>query len=297
MATSQRLTIRRRDELLGDSLLTRVDLCGGWMLSFYRRCDIHCVYCSSAIQGRSEPIVAPGEVHEQLAFELLDVSRDELVAVGGIRDVYCGTDQQLGLARIALEVLVDQGRRFVVITKGVGVLRDAELLAGASDAAVCISMSTLDPAESARLEPRAESPQARIDVAHELHERGVSVVVKVTPWIPRISDVAAVRQAVDPAIPLDVAPLLVEGGVVWTLPYSQRFDQRGVDRVYLRCCARECSLPATRWFAPMAAVSSSAPGGGLMSVVTSANHAMTLLDSIGSCRKRDRPRSMRSACG
>ena len=125
----------------------------------------------------------------------------------------------------------------------------------------------------------APSPQ-RIDAAHELHRRGIAVVVKVTPWIPEVTDVAAIRQAVDPEIEVEVAPLMVEGGVVWTLPYSRRFDQREVDRAYLRSCVRDISLPATRWYVPYGAASSTSPGGGLMSVVGDADHTLALLESI-----------------
>ena len=39
-----------------DQLLTPAPWCGAWALSLYQRCDVHCVYCSSAMQGAATPI-------------------------------------------------------------------------------------------------------------------------------------------------------------------------------------------------------------------------------------------------
>jgi DNA repair photolyase len=236
---------------VGDRLLYPAPWLLRCVLSLYRHCDHRCVYCSTGMQGLSEPIVGRDQLRHRLAEELADVPAGMPIAVGLFCDAYPVADAVHGLARIALEVLTDAHRPIQVITKGTGILRDADVLRGYRDASVTISVTTLDDGAARRLEPRAAPTRERIDVANELHGLGVDVRLTATPWVPGLTDVQAVRALAHPEVRLDVAPLVSDGGVAWTSPYNQRWDQREVDRAYLRAYLDAGDMANTHWTVPM----------------------------------------------
>jgi DNA repair photolyase len=78
-----------------------------------------------------------------------------------------------------------------LITKNHLITRDVDLLAElARHSAVCafISITSLDPKLQHILEPRASSPQQRLEAVHTLHEAGVPVGVMTAPIIPGLND-------------------------------------------------------------------------------------------------------------
>jgi len=78
-----------------------------------------------------------------------------------------------------------------VITKGVLVLRDLDLLADlARDglAGVGVSVTTLNAELKRVMEPQAASPRARLEAVRRLNEAGVPTGVMVAPVIPALTD-------------------------------------------------------------------------------------------------------------
>ena len=78
-----------------------------------------------------------------------------------------------------------------ITTKSDRVLMDADLLAEMGReklVAVSISVTSLDPVLSAKLEPRCASPHKRLAALGELVERGVPVHCSLSPVIPAITD-------------------------------------------------------------------------------------------------------------
>ena len=78
-----------------------------------------------------------------------------------------------------------------LITKSARIVRDLDLLtsmAGAGLVSVAFSITTLDPALSRRMEPRAASPAARLRALRQLHQAGIPVGVSVAPIIPGLTD-------------------------------------------------------------------------------------------------------------
>jgi DNA repair photolyase len=78
-----------------------------------------------------------------------------------------------------------------VVTKGTLIERDADILGEMGRmglARVGISVTTLDPAVSRRMEPRVPLPARRIETIRRLTEAGCPVRVMASPMIPALTD-------------------------------------------------------------------------------------------------------------
>jgi hypothetical protein len=79
----------------------------------------------------------------------------------------------------------------------------------------------------------------------------VKVAVNAEPWIPSVSDAAAILDAVDVDIPVRFAPLNVVNPAVSGTPYGQRFSQPEINTAYLREFARVGARPNVTWVRPI----------------------------------------------
>ncbi len=148
------------------------------------------------------------------------------IALGINTDAYQPIERKRGLTRQLIEVLWEARHPFTLITKNALVTRDLDLLVPLARARlvnVHFSVTTLDPHLSARLEPRASAPHARLRAMRSLHEAGVPVGVMAAPVIPWINDheLEAILQAAADVgassagyvllrLPHEVAPLFRE---------------------------------------------------------------------------------------
>ena len=181
----------------------------------YRGCENGCVYCyarpSHAYMGLSPGLDFETHIfYKQDAAQLL---RAELgkrtyvckpIALGANTDPYQPLEKRLRVTRSILEVMRDCRHPVTIVTKGVLILRDLDLLAElARDqlVSVMVSLTTLDSELKRVMEPRAASPQARLRVIRELSAAGICVGALIAPVIPLMNDpeledlVAAAAQA------------------------------------------------------------------------------------------------------
>lgn len=168
----------------------------------YRGCEHGCVYCfarpSHAYIGLS-----PGLDFETRltvkpnAAELLEreLSRPgytpRTIAIGTNTDPYQPVERQQKLMRDILTVLDKCNHPVGIVTKSALVLRDADILAsmaGRGLARVAISITTLDRKLARTMEPRAATPQKRLDAVRGLSEAGIPTSVMVAPVIPALTD-------------------------------------------------------------------------------------------------------------
>lgn len=90
-----------------------------------------------------------------------------------------------------LEVLSRYEHPVGVVTKSHSVLRDLDLLAPMAARGllnVFISVTTLDPELARRMEPRASTPNKRLDAVRELSAAAIPVGVLASPMIPALND-------------------------------------------------------------------------------------------------------------
>jgi DNA repair photolyase len=148
------------------------------------------------------------------------------LALGPNTDCYQPVERRLGITRSIVEVLLDTKHPVGLVTKSALVERDIDLyreMAREQLANVMVTVSTLDPALSRTLEPRAAVPKRRLKIIERLSESGIPVGVLIAPVIPVLTDTALEKtmQAVRDAgaltagyillrLPQEVSPLFRE---------------------------------------------------------------------------------------
>ena len=171
-------------------------------LNPYRGCEHGCIYCyarpthaylglSPGLDFESRLFTKP-EAARLLARELAAKGyRPETLAIGTSTDPYQPIEREHRLTRAVLEVLVEARHPVSLTTKSDLILRDLDLLAPMAErnlVLVAISLPTLDPHLSRRLDPRAPRPDRRLSAIRALAAAGVPVMVNVSPIIPGLTD-------------------------------------------------------------------------------------------------------------
>ena len=168
----------------------------------YRGCEHGCIYCfarpSHAWLGYSPgldfetKILAKPQAAELLKKELARKGyKPEPIALGTNTDPYQPIERRLGITRAILEVLKETRHPFTIVTKSNLVLRDLDILAPMARenmVRVMISLTTLDRKLSRVMEPRAPTPERRLEALRTLNAAGVPAGVLTAPVIPAIND-------------------------------------------------------------------------------------------------------------
>ena len=114
----------------------------------------------------------------------------EQVAVGTATDPYQPIEGHYQITRRCLELLVQSGTPFSIITKGPMVVRDISVLVNATDGAGCqvfLSVPSVDEKACEQLEPGAAPPNQRLRAAERLRDAGVDVAILMMPLVPGIT--------------------------------------------------------------------------------------------------------------
>ena len=200
----------------------------------YRGCEHGCIYCfarpTHAWLGLSPGLdfetrlIARPSIARVLA---RDLSRPGYgvapLAIGTNTDPYQPIEQRYALMRDILTVLQRFRHPVAIVTKGAMIERDIDLLSPLAQQGlvrVGISVTTLDPVLSRRMEPRAPAPQHRLQTIRRLTDAGIPVRIMASPLVPGLTDteLEAILSAGQAAgagsaswimlrLPLEVAPL------------------------------------------------------------------------------------------
>lgn len=169
----------------------------------YRGCEHGCVYCY-ARPTHAYHDLSPGLDFETRLFakpnaaELLRATlakpkySPKPIAMGTNTDPYQPIEARYRITRAVLEVCLDARHPVTITTKSDRVLADLDLLAQLAErrlVAVAVSVTTLDPKLSGKLEPRAAAPAKRLQALERLVAAGVPVHCSVSPIIPAITDI------------------------------------------------------------------------------------------------------------
>jgi DNA repair photolyase len=168
----------------------------------YRGCEHGCVYCyarpshaylelspgldfetklfakTNAAQLLKEALAKPGYVVKPLAF-------------GTNTDCYQPIERRYRIMRQLLEILAECEHPLTIVTKSALIERDLDLLgpmAKKNLVKAFVSITTLDRQLARSLEPRAASPQRRVDALRALASAGVPCGVMIGPVIPALTD-------------------------------------------------------------------------------------------------------------
>jgi hypothetical protein len=241
-----------------DPLLERCAPLEGWGLSTYDACSYRCRYCITGAQGRSEPRYPVDEVAPRLEAELSSITLPCRIGVGLFCDAYPPVEAELGVTRQALEVLVDHDVDIRVITKGLTVRRDVDLLVGRPKTGVNVSLSSTRWDLLRHFDGLAPRPEERLELLHDLADAGVKVEVALSPWIPGVTDTVDLIDAVDPSIPIRITPLRVRAPEVVKTAFGRQWDQAEVNEAFEREFRTVGERPNVFW-SPTAPIDGSAP--------------------------------------
>ena len=168
----------------------------------YRGCEHGCAYCfarpTHAYMGLSpgldfeSRLFAKTNAAQLLEQELTAPSYEpRTLAIGTNTDPYQPIEKSHRIMRGLLDVLARMNHPVGIVTKSALVTRDIDLLAPMSAkglAKVAISITTLDRKLARNLEPRAATPEKRLEAIRQLSMAGIPVTVLVAPIIPGVND-------------------------------------------------------------------------------------------------------------
>ncbi|KXF90143.1 PA0069 family radical SAM protein [Phaeobacter inhibens] len=171
-------------------------------INTYRGCEHGCIYCfarpSHAYLGLSPGLdfetrlIARPNAAEVLRRELSQPRyKVAPIAIGTNTDPYQPCERDLGLTRACLEVLDQFSHPVAIVTKGTLIERDLDILSAMAARGlvrVGISVTTLDPDLSRRMEPRAPSPARRLATIRRLSDADVPVRIMTSPIVPGLTD-------------------------------------------------------------------------------------------------------------
>ena len=168
----------------------------------YRGCEHGCIYCY-ARPAHAYMGLSPGLDFESKLFFKPEAARllerelsnpryvPEVIHIGGNTDPYQPQERRLRITRGVIEVLSRFNHPFSIISKSALILRDLDLIAPMAAknlVRVAISITTLDRKLARSMEPRAATPEKRVEAVRRLAEAGVPTVVMFAPCIPGLND-------------------------------------------------------------------------------------------------------------
>jgi DNA repair photolyase len=168
----------------------------------YRGCEHGCIYCY-ARPAHAYVGFSPGLDFESQLFFKPDAARlleKELsrkgyvckpIHIGGNTDPYQPIERSLRITRQVIEVLDRFNHPFSIITKNALITRDIDLMAPMAErnlVRASVSVTTLDRKLARAMEPRAATPERRLDAIRRLSQAGVPCAVGVAPVIPGLND-------------------------------------------------------------------------------------------------------------
>jgi len=168
----------------------------------YRGCEHGCIYCFARPTHSYFNLSAGLDFETKLfakpnAAELLvkEIRKKNYIckpiALGTNTDPYQPIEKQRKITRSILKTLSAAQHPFTITTKSDLVLRDLDILvplAKKNLVSVGISVTSLDHKLSRLMEPRASTPNNRLNAITKLSQAGIPVVTQIAPVIPAIND-------------------------------------------------------------------------------------------------------------
>ncbi len=181
---------------------TSPDLSFDRSINPYRGCEHGCIYCfarpSHAYLGLSPgldfetQLVARPDAPELLTEELRNPRyKPAMIAIGTNTDPYQPIEKEHKIMRGLLQVLSGFNHPVGIVTKGVMIERDIDILrpmAAKGLVRVGISITTLENKTSRAMEPRVPLPARRLQTIRRLTDAGIPVRVMVSPIVPALTD-------------------------------------------------------------------------------------------------------------
>ncbi len=168
----------------------------------YRGCEHGCAYCfarpTHAYMGLSPGIdfetklFAKPAAAKLLEKELAKPGYEcRTMAIGTNTDPYQPIERRYRIMREVLEVLEAASHPVGIVTKSALVVRDIDILARMAESnlvKVALSVTTLDRKLARAMEPRAATPERRLETLRLLSQAGIPTTIMVAPVIPALNE-------------------------------------------------------------------------------------------------------------
>jgi DNA repair photolyase len=166
-----------------------------WALNPYRGCQHGCIYCYSPDVLRMKGQDDWGsflEVRKNIPVLLAREKKNKkgVVGLGTVTDPYQPAEEKTQLTRYCLEQLVHSDCGVCIQTKSDLIVRDLDILRKMKNLEVGMTITTMDAAMAAQLEPGAPAPERRAAALKILSNAGIKTWVFLGPVIPRLNDSA-----------------------------------------------------------------------------------------------------------
>jgi DNA repair photolyase len=178
------------------------DVCFSWSINPYRGCMHACGYCYARPTHEYLSLGAGTDFETRIvvkphAPELLREAFErprwlgESIVFSGVTDCYQPLEASLRLTRRCLEVCAEYRNPVGIITKGVLIERDIDVLQTLAREAqlwVSVSVPFHNPELARAMEPYVATPKRRLQTIEKLAAAGIDVAVSVAPIIPGLND-------------------------------------------------------------------------------------------------------------
>ena len=168
----------------------------------YRGCEHGCAYCfarpthaymglSPALDFETKLFAKPNAaklLEKELAHPNYEV---RTMAIGTNTDPYQPIERRYRIMRETLEVLDRTNHPVGIVTKSALVVRDIDILSSMAKRGlvkVALSVTTLDRRLARAMEPRAATPERRLETLRLLSAAGIPTTVMVAPVIPALNE-------------------------------------------------------------------------------------------------------------
>ena len=165
-------------------------------MNIYRGCQHGCIYCDARslcyqMDHLFEDIAVKGNAPELLEKALRAKRRPCMIGTGAMSDPYIPLEEELGLMRRCLELILRYGYGIAVQTKSDRILRDMDLylkIHSQAKSVIQMTVTTMDDRLCSILEPNVCVTSRRFQVLRAFHEAGIPTVVWLCPLMPFIND-------------------------------------------------------------------------------------------------------------
>ncbi|MBR6484992.1 MAG: radical SAM protein [Clostridiales bacterium] len=229
-------------------------------INVYRGCSHGCIYCDSRstcyqFTHDFEDIEVKRNAPELLEKALKSKRKKCMIGTGAMSDPYMHCEEELGITRKCLEIILKYGFGAAVQTKSDRILRDIDLLDEINrktKAVVQMTITTYDDELCSIIEPNVCTTKRRIEVLSEMQKRGIPTVVWLTPVLPFINDTKenissildeCIRVGVKGIICFDMGLTLREGDREYYYAALDRYFP-GLKEKYIKTYGFSYSLPS-----------------------------------------------------
>ena len=164
-------------------------------MNIYRGCCHGCLYCDSRSDcyqiGEFDRVRAKQDALRILRDDLSRKVRPALISMGAMSDPYNPFEEELQLTRHSLELIDAYDCGSAIATKSGLIVRDIDVLTSIQrhSPVICkLTITTVNDALAAKVEPSAPLPSERLAALKRLSEAGLFAGVLLMPVLPFLED-------------------------------------------------------------------------------------------------------------